>query len=77
VAFLSYRLPALACAPPVLLRLNRQQAPRSTLLTAQVMASPNLPGSLCGIKLALDVPSSQGPPSKVYCLDLHSNIQTL
>lgn len=66
VPFLTYRLPAVACAPPLLLRLKRQQGRRGTLLSVHVTASPNLPGSLCGIKLALDVPSFQGnAPSKV------------
>ncbi|KAK9908229.1 hypothetical protein WJX75_004580 [Coccomyxa subellipsoidea] len=64
VAFLKYRLPALACAPPLLLRLNRQQGPRGTLLLVEIVASPNLPGQLSAVKLALNVPSAHVAPFK-------------
>lgn len=65
VAFLTYRLPALACAPPLLLRLMRQHSPKGTLLHVEIVASPNLPGQLSGVKLALNVPSAVSAPSKV------------
>lgn len=65
VAFLKYRLPALACAPPLLLRLSGQRGPRGSLLSVEIVASPNLPGHLTGVKLALNVPSAQANPSKV------------
>ncbi|BDA44585.1 hypothetical protein COCOBI_06-0610 [Coccomyxa sp. Obi] len=64
VAFLTYRLPALACAPPLLLRLIRQQSPKGTLLLVEIVASPNMPGQLSGVKLALNVPSAVSTPSK-------------
>lgn len=65
VAFLTYRLPALACAPPLLLRLIRQHSPKGTLLLVEIVASPNLPGQLSGVKLALNVPSAVSSPAKV------------
>lgn len=70
MAFLKYRLPALACAPPLLLRLNRQQGPRGTLLLVEIVASPNLPGQLSAVKLALNVPSAHVAPFKVASLAL-------
>ncbi|EIE21363.1 hypothetical protein COCSUDRAFT_56582 [Coccomyxa subellipsoidea C-169] len=64
VPFLTYRLPALACAPPLLLRLTAQHGAKGTLLCVEIVASPNLPGQLSAVKLALNVPSVLGAPSK-------------
>ena len=64
-AFLQYRLPAVACAPPLLLRLSARRAMRAVLLEANLAAAPGLPGPLEGLVLDLEAPAALGDPSKV------------
>jgi len=63
-AFLQYRLPAVACAPPLLLRLAVRGAPRAVLLEAQLAAAHGLPGALQGLVLDLDAPAALGELAK-------------
>jgi len=63
-AFLQYRLPAVACAPPLLLRLAVRGAPRAVMLEAQLAAAHNLPGALQGLVLDLDAPAALGELAK-------------
>ena len=62
---LRYTLPAMACAPPLLLSLVRQSSARGVLLTCHVLVSPSMPGSLEAVTLDLHLPSSSQAPLKV------------
>ncbi|KAK9845801.1 hypothetical protein WJX81_002731 [Elliptochloris bilobata] len=64
-AFLQYRLPAVACTPPLLLRLSARRAARAVLLEARLAAAPGLPGALEGLVLDLEAPAALGDPSKI------------
>eukprot|EP00884_Botryococcus_braunii_P008684 jgi/Botrbrau1/17817/Bobra.0127s0062.1 len=74
VAFLRYKLPAIACTPPILLRLNA--APATNLpglrnsgtgvrILLQWATGPDLPSAFQQMTLELSVPSSYGAPIKV------------
>ena len=65
-AFLQYRLPAVACPPPLLLRLTARGAARAVLLEARLAAAPGLPGPLEALVLDLDAPAALGDLAKVH-----------
>ena len=62
---LRYTLPAMACAPPLLLSLVSQSSARGVLLTCHVLVSPTMPGILEAVTLDLHLPSSSQAPLKV------------
>ena len=62
---LRYTLPAMACAPPLLLSLIRQSSAQGVLLTCHILVSPSMPGSLETVTVDLHIPSSPHTPLKV------------
>lgn len=71
---LKYRLPAVACPPPLLLQITPVLPPESAgpkqavLFVVQYCISPRLTGPLRDISMTLQVPKSLGQPSKVGSL---------
>ena len=74
VAFLKYKLPAIACQPPLLLCLSLMAPaappgqPRQLLLSVQFAVSPILKGSFRKAVLDLDLPAALGQPQQVLLL---------
>ncbi|KAK9788863.1 hypothetical protein WJX73_003471 [Symbiochloris irregularis] len=70
--FLRYRLPAIACHPPILLGLTAtlglgpEHSQAGVTLMVQYAISPTLTGSLRSATLDLDVPAGLGPASQVF-----------
>ena len=71
---LKYRLPAVACPPPLLLQITPLLPPESAgpkqavLFVVQYCISPRLTGPLRDITMTLQVPKPLGQPSKVGSL---------
>ena len=71
VAFLRYKLPAIACQPPLLLCLSLAAPravpgqPQQLLLLVQFALSPVLSAPFRQATLDLDVPASLGQPQQV------------
>ncbi|KAK9811542.1 hypothetical protein WJX72_005642 [[Myrmecia] bisecta] len=69
--FLKYHLPAVACLPPILLRVScvfslaSVASQQSLLVVVQYTVNPSLPGPLEAAVLDLDVPKACGNPGKV------------
>ena len=68
VPLLRYRLPAMACTPPVLASLVRQSSSRGVLLTCHILVSPSMPGSLEAVSISMLLPAISEAPLKV-CQD--------
>ena len=71
VAFLKYRLPAIACQAPLLLCLSLTAPaapagqPRQLLLSVQFAVSPILKAPFRKAVLDLDIPAALGQPQQV------------
>ena len=65
VPLLRYRLPAMACTPPVLASLVRQSSSKGVLLTCHILVSPSMPGSLEAVAFSMLLPAVSRPPVKV------------
>ena len=74
VAFVKYRLPAIACQPPLLLCLSLMAPaapagqPRQLLLSVQFAVSPVLKAPFRHAVLDLDIPAALGQPQQVPSL---------
>ena len=64
-ALLRYTLPAMACAPPLLVSLTSQRSTKGVLLTCHILVSPSMPGSLEDVSIDLHIPSAPQAPLKV------------
>ena len=64
-ALLRYTLPAMACAPPLLVSLTSQSSAKGVLLTCHILVSPSMPGSLEDVSIDLHIPSAPQAPLKV------------
>lgn len=74
VAFLRYKLPAIACTPPIMLRLHAapvtslpgtQSTGAGVRVLLQWATSPQLPSEFQQMVLEISVPASYGAPVKV------------
>lgn len=65
VPLLRYRLPAMACTPPVLASLISQSSSKGVLLTCHILVSPSMPGSLEAVALSMLLPAVSKAPVKV------------
>ena len=68
---LKYRLPAVACPPPLLLQVTPVLPPeaagpkQAVLFVVQYCVNPQLAGPLRDVTMTLQVPKALGQPSKV------------
>lgn len=81
--FLRYRLPAIACHPPILLGLTAtlglgpDHGQAGVTLLVQYAISPTLSGPMRSATLDLDVPAGLGPASQVRLLSACCTLQRI